>query len=251
MSLKASSSSAEPSSEVRSFGLVSAIAASSTPSSEPCFRSSSAAVFSPTPLAPGDAVGGVAAQGDEVGHQLGADSVLLLDRRGVNRLGALAAGSRVEHGDRLRRALEHVAVAGEQQRRAPGLGLEPGVGAEQVVGLERLVGGDLPAEGAEEVGGVCPLVNEVLGHLGPLGVIAVEQLDAVGRCLGAEAEHDRARLVNLDLAQDEVRRAEQGIDRLAVGALDRVGQGEERPVKERGCVDCEQGPGHGAHVRWS
>ena len=53
MRLNASSSSLDPSREVRSFGRVSEIAASSTASSEPCFRNSSAAVFSPTPFAPG------------------------------------------------------------------------------------------------------------------------------------------------------------------------------------------------------
>ena len=53
MSLKASSCSRSPISAVRSAGRGSRIAASRTFSSEPCLRSSSTAVFSPTPLAPG------------------------------------------------------------------------------------------------------------------------------------------------------------------------------------------------------
>ena len=51
-------------------------------------------------------------------------------------LGAPRAGLDVEHGDRVVGALEHVAIAAQDQRPATGRRLEPGVGAEQVVGLE-------------------------------------------------------------------------------------------------------------------
>ena len=57
------------------------------------------------------------------------------------------------------------------------------------------------------------LRREVVGHLGALGVVAGEELDAVVGGVGAEAEDDGARLVLLDLAQDQVRVAEQRVDR--------------------------------------
>ena len=68
---------------------------------------------------------------------------------------------------------------------------------------------------------------EPLRHLGPLGVVAVEQLDAVVGGIGAEAEHDGPRVVLLDLPQHEVRGAEQGVDRRVAPALDRLRQGVE------------------------
>ena len=60
-------------------------------SSEPCFCSSSAAVFGPIPGAPGQAVGGIAAQSDEVGHELGPDPVAPLDLGRVDLLEAARA----------------------------------------------------------------------------------------------------------------------------------------------------------------
>ena len=72
-------------------------------------------------------------------------------RRIVLGAGAFAAGSHVEHGHVLGRALVHVAVAGQQQRPPARLGLGAGVGPEQVVGLEVLADRDRPAEGGEEL----------------------------------------------------------------------------------------------------
>ena len=54
------------------------------------------------------------------------------------------------------------------------------------------------------------------GHrLVALGVVGRVELGAVGGGVGAEAEDDGARLVQLDLAQDQVRGPEQRVDGLA------------------------------------
>ena len=144
ISLKASSSSRAPA------RLVPSAAASSADSSEPWRRRMSAAVFSPTPRAPGQPVGGIAAQCDEVGHQRRGHAVAALDLGGVDELGPAARGQ--QHLHAVAGALEEVAVAGEDQRLAAGPRLGRGVGAEQVVGLDAVVRGDLPAERAVEAG---------------------------------------------------------------------------------------------------
>ena len=82
------------------------------------------------------------------------------------------------------------------------------------------------------------------GISGRCGVVGGVEVDPVGGGVGSEAEGDRARIVFFDLLEDQVRRAEQGVDRLSVGALDRVGQGVEGAVEHRGQVDGEQGLGH-------
>jgi hypothetical protein len=60
------------------------------------------------------------------------------------------------------------------------------------------------------------------------------------RCLLSEADDDRARRLVLDHAQDQVRGAQQRVDRAAVRALDRRGQGKEGAEEDRVAVDYEQ-----------
>ena len=79
---------------------VSPAQAASAPSSEPWRASRSAAVFSPIPSAAGQPVGGVAAQRDEVGHELGRHAVALAHLVGVDHVGAAGAAAQVEHRDR-------------------------------------------------------------------------------------------------------------------------------------------------------
>ncbi len=116
--------------------------------------------------------------------------------------------------------------------------------AEEVVGLEVPRVEDPPAERAEEVPGLRPLVRERVGHGRAVGVVAREVVRAVGRGLRAEAEDDRARGVRLDGLQDEVRAAEQRVDGLPLRVLDRVREREERAVEQRRRVDGEQRGGH-------
>jgi hypothetical protein len=97
--------------------------------------------------------------------------------------------------------------------------------------------GDPPAEGCEEARRVSPLGYELIGHLRPIAVVAAEQLDSIGRRVGPEAEDHCPGVMLLDLAEDEVRGAEQRVHRAAVGARDRLRKREERPVEHRGRVD--------------
>ena len=102
-------------------------------------------------LGAGQAVGGVAAQGDEVGDQLGADPVALAHlargrplRRLCRRCGRRARSPRRRRTGTCR---GRRSAAGRGRRPRP----RAGVGAEQVVGLEVVAGRDGPAEGLEEV----------------------------------------------------------------------------------------------------
>ena len=83
------------------------------------------------------AVGGVAAQRDEVGHLLGVDAVALthLPRPDFLRLAVLA---QLEDRRVLVHRLEEVTVAREQQRASPGLGLPAREGEHHVVRLQLL-----------------------------------------------------------------------------------------------------------------
>jgi hypothetical protein len=57
------------------------------------------------------------------------------------------------------------------------------------------------------------------------------------RGLLAETDDDSARRVILDDSEDQVRGAQQRVDRLAVGALDRARQREERAEEDRVAID--------------
>jgi hypothetical protein len=74
-------------------------------------------------------------------------------------------------------------------------------------------------------------------QLGPLCVVGLVQLLAVMRGLLAETDDDSARRVILDDSEDQVRGAQQRVDRLAVGALDRARQREERAEEDRVAID--------------
>ena len=118
------------------------------------------------------------------------------------------------------------------------------VRAEQVVGLEGVAVGHDPAERLEERARVEELRRQLLRHLRALRVVALEQLHAVVRRVRPEAEHHRPRAVLLDLAQDQVRGAEQSVHGLAVGALDGVRQRVEGAEQHRGGIDDEKRIGH-------
>ena len=194
----------------------------------------------PHPLRARDAVGWVAAQGDEVGHLLGIDAIAVAHLLRRDLFGAFVAGADVEHRHAVSGALVHVAIAGQQQRTPSGLDLAASERAEQVVRLERLAPRHRPTEGFEEGRAVCPLGGEAVRHLIAIRVIGGKELGSVGGGVRAEAEDDGSRVVRFHLAQDQVGRAEQGVDRLAVGPLDRVGQGVEGPEQHRWGVDHEQ-----------
>ena len=92
------------------------------------------------PLRARQPVGRVAAQRDEVGHGRRRDAVALLDLRGAHLVRALLARALEQDRDPVARALEHVAVAGEDLRLArPPPTSRLGVGVHQVVGLEVVV----------------------------------------------------------------------------------------------------------------
>jgi hypothetical protein len=142
-----------------------------------------------------------------------------------------------QHSDRSVRALEHVAVAGEDQRLPAGRGLQLGERAEQVVGLEIRRRDHLPTQSLVQARRPRPLPLQRSRHVGPLGVVGGIRLLAVFGGLGAEAEHHGARRVLLHAPQHLVDGAEQRVDGIALRVGDRVGQRIERAVEAGGCVD--------------
>jgi hypothetical protein len=210
--------------------------------------SSSRAVFA-DPLGARQPVGRVAAQGDEVGYLVGAHAVALAHVGGPDRLGLALAG-RPQHRDVVGDALEHVAVAGEEQRVPAGRRLGLRQAAEQVVGLERLVAQDGPVERLEEVLRVVPLRHELLGHVDAVGVVGRVELDAVVGGLLAEAQDHGPGRVLLDGLEHEVGDAEQRVDRRALVIGDGLGQRVEGAVEQRGRVDGEQRTGHRHVILW-
>jgi len=171
-------------------------------------------------------------------------AVLGADDLGRDLLGPVAAGALEEHADVLAGALEHVAVAREDQRPPTGRGLDLGERVQQVVGLEILGAGHDPPERLVELGRLAPLPLEGVGHRRAVGVVGGERLHAVLARLGAEAEDDGPRVVLLHAPQDLVDRAEQRVDRVAVVVGDRVGQSEEGAVEQRRGVADQQRLGH-------
>src|SRR5205807_7744968 len=123
--------------------------------------------------------------------------------------GALPTGPDVQDGHGVGHALEHVAVAGEDQRRPASLLLRAREGPERVGGLERVVRGEVPAERVEERAGGLELWLELVRDLRPCRVVWRVELEAIGGGIGAEAHRDRAWAVALHLPEDQVHGPEQ------------------------------------------
>ena len=102
---------------------------------------------------------------------------------------------------------------------------------------------DGPLERAEVGGRVRPLRDELLRHLGAVGVVAGVELDPVGRRLLAEAQDDRARVVDLDRLEDEVRDAEQRVDRVPSGPVIVLGSAWNARYMSDGASTARRGPG--------
>jgi hypothetical protein len=190
----------------------------------------------PDPLRARQPVRRVAAQRDEVRHDRRRDPVALFDLGGAHLVGPLLARALEQDRDPVAGALEHVAVAGEDLRRAAGGDLRLRVGVHQVVRLERVVHRHGPAERLVQRVRLGPLVLEVVGHRRTVGVVRGIELGAIGGRLLSEAADDRARLVALDAPEQLVDGPEQRVDGTSVGALDRVRQREEPAVEEMGRV---------------
>ena len=173
----------------------------------------------PDALGAGQAVGGIAAQGDEVGDQLGPDPVALAHLLRPDLFGAFAAGPHVEDGHPVAGALVHVAVAGHQQRLAAGRRLAlPRRSRADRRPRGRRWSPPSSANASKKSRACVELGRQLRRHfLLAFGVVGGVELGPVGGRVGAEAEHDRPRPVRFDLAQDQVGRPQQRVHRLPVG----------------------------------
>ena len=88
-------------------------------------------------------------------------------------------------------------------------------------------------------------MRQLIGHRRlALGVVGGVELGPVGGGVGPEAEDDGARLVQFDLAQDQVGGPQQRVDRPPVRPDDLVGQRVEGAEEHRGRIDGKQRARH-------
>jgi hypothetical protein len=176
---------------------------------------------------------GSPSEGDEVGNQFWRDPVARHHLLRPHALGtALAAAAEQQHRNRFGGALEHVAIAREDQCDAPGFLLDARKRSEQIVGLQAVVVVHDPAERLVETWRERPLMGQIGWHGGPVGVIARVELHAVGRGVRPEAAHHRTCVLLGGHRQNRVRAAEQRVHRTTVCSLDLVGEAVESPVHE-------------------
>ena len=156
----------------------------------------------PDPRRARNAVRGIAAQRDEVGHQRGRHAVAAAHLALVDHHRAPLAGRQVQHRAVRPDALEHVAVAGEDQRaaarrRARRARTSPSTSSASSPGTLT----DSHPNASYRSGRHLELALDVLVglELAAVGVVVGEQLDAVVRRILAEGHHDRARAVRRDL----------------------------------------------------
>ncbi len=208
-------------------------ASSSAASSVPDRFRMSAARFSPMPLAPGSPSDGSPRRAMKSGTCAGVDAVAPAHLGRVDPLRPLLApAAQQRHADVGGRALEQVAVAGQDHRLAAGGLLLQRVGAQQVVGLQLGVVRAGPAHGLVQRRRALPLPRQVARHRRAVGVVGGVEIGAVGRGVRAHAADGGAGALLLGRRQDRVDRAQQRVHRLALGAVDLVRQREERPVEQ-------------------
>jgi len=177
-------------------------------------------------LNPGDVVGGVAHQAEDVADLLGRDAEALDDGLAVNDL--VVAAADVEEFDVVADELHEVLVAGDDVALpAFGLGL-PGDRAYQVVGL---VARALDGRDAEALGHLVnqrQLLGHLVGHLLARGLVVGELLVAKRRLRAVEDHRDALRRLLLQQAQEARRVAVNGAGVLALGVVE--GVADEREI---------------------
>ncbi len=188
------------------------------------------------PLGTGEPVGRITAQGDEVGHLLGANPVAHLHLGGIDPGRRRAPLLQHQHGHPLVHRLVHVAIAGDDERRAARLRLHLRERVNQIVGLVILAALHDPAERAEQSRRQVELRLQLRRHRRPMCVVGRIGRRPVVRALRAEADHHGARGVRLGDRQQRVGHSQERV----VG--DGPGDTEERAIEQIRCVDREERP---------
>ena len=174
------------------------------------------------PRDPGDVVGGVALEPDEVGHLLRANPVAELDPVGRVDVDVRDAARGHHQADVLGAELERVAIGRDDAGADCGL-VRPGRDRrDHVVRLPPLELEVAVAERLDDRPEVRELLAEEVGHRPPPLLVRLCDLGAVGRSR-VPGDADPARLVVGEELEEHVREAEERIGRLAPGRLELLG----------------------------
>ena len=196
----------------------------------------------PDSLGAGDLVRRVAAERDEVGHLLRLHAVELDDAGRIDPVELEHAAHGLEDRRPRRRELVGVAVGRDDEARAAPLLLRGGRRTEEVVGLVAGRARRAKAERLHELGQHRQLLEQgVVEH--PSRLVAGKRLVPVRRRLErVPADDDRARLLGVPQAQQEVREADERSGRPAARARDRLRQPVVRAVREAVAVHRHERP---------
>ncbi len=192
-------------------------------------------------------VGGVTTEGGQLHVALRCDAVALLDRRRghLRELGDAAQG--VEHRQFVADQLHRVTVAGHDVGVGAGGDGARCQGGQDVVSLDALDldGGDV--EGCEHLLDQADLWAELIGGLGPVGLVRRERCGAGGITAAIERHDDRVRLPVLEQLHQHRGEAVDGVGELSGRGAQGVGQRVEGAVGKGVPVEQQDGAlsGHG------
>ena len=197
---------------------------------------------------PGDVVGGVALQPDEVRHLLGCDAVAGEDA--VGRVDVDVRDSARSHHQRdvVADELERVTVGRDNRRLEPGLVRARGQGGDDVVRLPALELEVPVAEGLDDRAEVRELLGQEVRHRPPVDLVLGIELLTVGRAR-VPCDRDALRPVVGEELEEHVREAQQGVRREALARRELLREREIGAVSEIVSVDEEElGVARGAVV---
>ncbi len=187
----------------------------------------------------GDVVGGVALEPDQVRHQLRGDAVTLDHPLAVVDLGVGDAARRGHHPNPVADHLVDVAIAGHDHHRDLRLARVADQGGDHVVGLPAFDLDVVEAERLRERRQVRPLLRQQVGPGTALGLVGLVGDLAPGHAGVPGDDHGLRPMLDQDLGHHRGEPVDR-IGRAPVGGRDRLGEREERPVREAVAVDQEQ-----------
>ena len=186
----------------------------------------------------GDVVRRVALEPDQVGDQLRSHAVALDDALGVVDLGVRDAARRRHHPHPIANQLVHITIAGDDHHRCAGLTGLPRQGGDHVVRLEALDVDVGEAERLRQRRQVRPLLAQQVRPRAAARLVLRVLRVAARHPAVPRHDHGARPVVDQELGHHRGEAVDR-VGRPPVGRRDRLGQREERPVRERVAVDQE------------